>query len=169
MNGMSKHTAEGYIRNFIFGVEDSLVSTVGLLSGIAAADVPGKTIFLTGMVLIVVEALSMGIGSLLSESSAEEYTARRGISMRRSVRGGTIMFVSYFFAGFVPLLPYLFLATAAALPVSIGASLVALFLLGSVSALKYHARAMRSGLRMLILGGIAIAAGVAVGGFLKTF
>lgn len=169
MNGMSKHTAEGYIRNFIFGVEDSLVSTVGLLSGIAAADVPGRTIFLTGAVLVVVEALSMGVGSLLSESSAEEYTARRGVSMRRSVRGGIIMFVSYFVAGFVPLAPYALLDATAAFPVSIGASLVALFLLGSVSAMKYHARVMRSGLRMLILGGIAIAAGVAVGGLLKTF
>ena len=52
-----------YLRNFIFGVEDSLVSTVGLLSGVAVANVDQATIFLTGMVLIFVEAFSMGVGS----------------------------------------------------------------------------------------------------------
>ncbi len=62
-----------YLRNFVFGVEDSLVSTVGLLSGVAAAGVETKTIVLTGVVLIIVEALSMAVGSYLSEYSVEEY------------------------------------------------------------------------------------------------
>ena len=57
---MAKH---GYFRNFIFGVEDSLVSTVGLLSGVAIAGVPSRTILLTGVVLILVEAFSMAAGA----------------------------------------------------------------------------------------------------------
>ena len=68
----NKLSSVSYFRNFIFGVEDSLVSTVGLLSGIAIADVPGHTIFLTGVVLIFVEAFSMAAGTFLSEYSAEE-------------------------------------------------------------------------------------------------
>jgi len=60
-------------RNFIFGVEDSLVSTVGLLSGIAAADTSRFTIITTGIVLIFVEAFSMGIGSFLSEETSEQF------------------------------------------------------------------------------------------------
>ena len=47
-----------YIRNFVFGVEDSLASTVGLLSGIATAGVNASTIVVTGAVLIFVEAFS---------------------------------------------------------------------------------------------------------------
>ena len=43
------------VRNFTFGVEDSLVSTVALLAGIAIANVETKTIVLTGIVLIFVE------------------------------------------------------------------------------------------------------------------
>jgi VIT1/CCC1 family predicted Fe2+/Mn2+ transporter len=50
-----------YLRNFIFGVEDSLVSTVGLLSGVAVAGVASRTILLTGVVLIFVEAFSMAV------------------------------------------------------------------------------------------------------------
>ena len=56
-------------------MEDSLVSTVGLLSGVAVANVPMTTILLTGLILIFVEAISMAAGSFLSEYSAEGYAS----------------------------------------------------------------------------------------------
>lgn len=167
MNGQSKETKALFIRNFIFGVEDSLVSTVGLLSGVAIADVPRATIFLTGMVLIVVEALSMGVGSLLSESSAQEFVKQRKTS-KRTTTAALIMFVSYFASGFIPLAPYLLITDVErAFPLSIGASLIALFLLGYISAKWFKANVYRSAFRMFVLGGIAIAAGVAVGVWLR--
>lgn len=155
-----------FIRNFIFGVEDSLVSTVGLVSGVAVAGVDRGTILLTGLVLIVVEALSMGVGSVLSESSTQELALRKGGSLRVPVVGGSIMFVSYFIAGFIPLAPYAVFGVDAAFPLSIAASLVALFLLGYVSARMFKGRPVRSALRMLVLGGLAIGAGVVIGGVL---
>src|SRR3989344_3322331 len=89
-----------YLRNLVFGVEDGLVSTVGLLSGIAIAGVERDTIFLTGMVLIFVEAFSMAAGSFLSEFSAEEYALQREVSGRTPFFNGLIMFWSYLLAGF---------------------------------------------------------------------
>jgi VIT1/CCC1 family predicted Fe2+/Mn2+ transporter len=82
-----------YLRNFIFGVEDSLVSTVGLLSGIAIAGMSREDVFVTGLVLIFVEAISMSAGSFLSESSAEEYETQRTAVSGRSYRSASIMFV----------------------------------------------------------------------------
>jgi len=52
-------------RNFVFGVEDSLVSTVWLLSGAAAVVVAQETVLPTDFVLIFVEEFSMGVGSFL--------------------------------------------------------------------------------------------------------
>lgn len=158
-----------YVRNFIFGVEDSLVSTVGLISGVAAAGVDRVTIFITGIILIFVEALSMGVGSVLTETSIEEFVLRKSDGARVPRIGGLIMFVSYFIAGFIPLSPYLFFPVAQAFPISIAASLVALFILGYVSARKFGANARKSSLRMLILGGLAIFAGTAVGFLLRRF
>ena len=61
-----------FLRNTVFGVEDSLVSTVGLLSGIAATGSVSKSfILLTGIVYISVEAFSMAVGSFLSEEFVE--------------------------------------------------------------------------------------------------
>lgn len=150
-----------FARNFIFGVEDSLVSTVGLLAGVAAADVERHTILLTGGVLIAVEALSMGVGSLLSESFAEEYV--QGQKDENSLIGALIMFVSYAIAGFIPLLPYLIWERGPAFVISITASCISLFLLGFLGARYFGARGYRSGLRMLLLGGGAIAVGILVG------
>ncbi len=155
-----------FIRNFVFGVEDSLVSTVGLLAGIAAADIERTTVLLTGSVLIMVEALSMGVGSLLSEEQVEQAGGGES-SNRRSIGGAMTMFISYGISGFIPLAPYAFLPTKTALPYSVAASLVALGLLGYVSGKTFSKRPLRSLIRMVLLGGIAILAGVAVGQIFK--
>ncbi len=158
-----------YIRNLIFGVEDGLVSTVGLLSGIAVAGVARSEILLTGTILIFVEAFSMAVGSFLSEQSAEEYTLGRSVSPRYAFMDGVIMFFSYFLAGFVSLAPYVFFEEGNAFWASIIFSLVALFFLGLISAKMFHARLLRSGLRMCIIGGIAIGVGVFVGQWVGHF
>ena len=60
------------IRELVFGLEDSLVSTLGVVVGIGAGtDDPGVVI-LSGIVLVVVEALSMSAGSFLSSKSHRE-------------------------------------------------------------------------------------------------
>lgn len=157
---------EAYFRNFIFGVEDSLVSTVGLVAGIAAAGVAQTTILTTGAVLIFVEAFSMGVGSFLSETSAQEYI-ERSEDDPKSARAAAIMFGSYFVAGFIPLGPYVFLAVNAAFWTSIALSIVSLFLLGIASAKMSHISMLKMGLRMSLLGGLAIVIGVSVGMALK--
>jgi VIT1/CCC1 family predicted Fe2+/Mn2+ transporter len=156
-------SAVSYFRNFVFGVEDSLVSTVGLLSGIAIADVPRHTIFLTGIVLIFVEAFSMAAGSFLSESSVEEFDRPRRRPRERSLVSGAIMFVSYFVSGFIPLCPYLFLPVESGFILSIALSVSALFVLGLVSGWISRVNAFVTGARMFMIGGVAIAVGVAVG------
>ncbi|MDP3958371.1 MAG: VIT1/CCC1 transporter family protein [bacterium] len=156
-----------YFRNFIFGVEDSLVSTVGLLSGIAMAGVPRETILLTGAVLIFVEAFSMAAGSFLSEYSADEYANGDGAPAGGSAVAGTIMFFSYFLSGFVPLFPYLLWPTAEALRLSVFFSVAALFALGAVSAVVTRVSVVRNGIRMAFVGGVAIAVGSLAGIFLS--
>lgn len=151
-----------YVRNFIFGVEDSLVSTVGLLSGIAAANVPKSTIFITGMILIFVEAFSMGVGSFLSEQSAVEFIDKNA-NVGKTIIAAFIMFISYFATGFIPLLPYTAFNIKTAFPLSIIFSLLALAILGFISARLFKTAPAKSVLRMLFVGGMAIAVGVAIG------
>ena len=151
-----------YLRNFIFGVEDSLVSTVGLISGVAAAGVSRKNIILTGVVLVCVEAFSMGVGTLVSETTAKEYEQQSQEPMDHSFGYAAVMLLSYLFAGLLVILPYIVVKNWAFV-LSIAVSLMALFFLGVVSAWLSHIRKIRQGALFVFLGGAAIVLGIAVG------
>jgi len=159
----SKEGKASRVRNFVFGVEDSLVSTVGLLSGVAIAGLPKTDIIITGVVLIFVEAFSMGIGALLSERAAGEYVTHRTEPITKSFQNGFIMFGSYFVSGFIPLAPYLFFRESWAVLGSIIISLIALFVLGLFRGYFSGVGSVRKGFEMLLIGGLAIILGVIVG------
>ena len=164
---LSNKTFILYIRNFIFGAEDSLVSTVGLLAGIASAGLARREIVISGIILICVEAFSMSVGSFLSERTTEESNPDFKRHESNSSLAAVVMFVSYFAFGLVPLFPYLIIDVNPAFWWSITVSLAALFILGFVSAKILKTKVSRSALRMLFVGGLAIGLGVAVGVIMK--
>ena len=65
------------IREGIFGLEDGLVSTLGSITGIAAATHDPFTILLAGGVIISVESISMAVGSFLSSKSERQIAERK--------------------------------------------------------------------------------------------
>lgn len=146
-----------YFRNLTFGAEDSLVSTVGVLFGVASSGQSRGAILTTGLVVIVVEALSMGIGSYLTEESAHELEIAKNHD-DNPVIGGVIMFFSYFFAGFIPLLPYAFFELSTAKIISVLFALGALFLLGFLPT-----KNVLKGARMLFVAGLAVLFGFLIG------
>lgn len=162
-----KATLATFVRSFVFGVEDSLVSTAGLLAGLAVAQTHRETILAAGVVLIFVEAFSMATGSYLSEGSAEKYLSKNEVGSRVPFFSGIIMFFSYFIAGFIPLAPYVFLAAPFAFWWSVAVSLAALFVLGSVGAKISKTQLLRGGIKMFLFGGAALLLGVTVGAFFQ--
>ncbi|MDO8516464.1 MAG: VIT1/CCC1 transporter family protein [bacterium] len=161
---MNKST---YLKSAIFGIMDSLVSTVGFLAGIGAAGTSRSVIVMTGIIYASVEAFSMGVGDFLSEESKEQYEARGEVSNRKSVIAGIAMFFASLLAAFIPLAPYMLFDLRVALWVSISCSIVALFITGIISGRFSGVHAVRRGLKMALVGGVAIVIGVLVGRFLK--
>jgi len=72
-NGQNRHQS---IRELIFGLEDGIVSTTGAVIGIAAGTGNHKVVILSGMVIVVVEALSMAAGTYLSSKSKRQLLQR---------------------------------------------------------------------------------------------
>lgn len=64
------------LRELIFGLEDGIVSTSGAVIGIAAGTGNHKVVILSGIVVIVVEALSMAAGTYLSSKSNRQMLER---------------------------------------------------------------------------------------------
>lgn len=157
------HANPTYLRNFIFGVEDSLVSTVGLLAGVATADMSRPALLTTGLVLIVVEGFSMGVGSFLTEETAEEMD---GVTPHplAAIKGGATMLTSYILAGILPLAPYAFLPGQQAIVLSVALALMGLYLLGYGTARFYgRPHPARRAVRMFVLGGSAVVIGMLIG------
>ncbi len=154
---------ETLFRNFIFGVEDSLVSTVGLLAGVAAADVSKRDIIATGLVLIFVEAFSMGVGAYLTEEATDELDG--GVSNQwQDTKGALVMFGSYAAAGLLPLAPYVFLDTPHSTYLSIFLALLGLAALGYGSGKAFVYRyPVRRAVKVAVMGGLAVIVGVIVG------
>lgn len=155
-----------YLRSVIFGINDSLVSTVGFLAGISVAGIPRSTIILVGVVYALVESFSMAMGDFVSEESAEEYTRKSSINNRSSVISAVLMFISCVLASLIPLIPYVIFASDTAFVLSIGLSVIALFLVGAWSARFSRLPILWRGIRMASLGGFAIIIGIAIGTFM---
>jgi len=65
------------IKEVVFGLEDGMVSTLGAITGIAVGTHNHATVILSGLVIIAVESISMGVGVFLSDSSAKDLDNRK--------------------------------------------------------------------------------------------
>ena len=157
-----KKIHEDYLRSTVFGFQDALVSTTGVIAGVAAGTSNKELIVLAGVVAIAVEALSMGAGQYLSEKSVHELD-KEGKHTDNLYIGAGLMFFAYLFGGLVPLTPIILFALPVATTVSIVAALIGLFILGFIKAKLVKVNPVKSAIEMFVLGGLATLIGVFVG------
>jgi VIT1/CCC1 family predicted Fe2+/Mn2+ transporter len=60
------------VREFVFGIQDGLMSTVGLLAGIQGATKNNLVVIITGLTSMFAGAVSMATGSYLSSNAEKE-------------------------------------------------------------------------------------------------
>ncbi|MEK7559369.1 MAG: VIT1/CCC1 transporter family protein [Patescibacteria group bacterium] len=157
---------EDYLRSIIFGFQDALVSTTGVIAGVSIGTQIKEIVLLAGIVTITVEALSMGVGQYMSEKAVHQMD-RTGKHTDNLYLVGGFMFISYFLGGLVPLLPIIIFNFPLASYISIGAALSGLFILGFLKAYIVKVNPLRSALEIFILGGITTAIGIIIGKLLR--
>ncbi len=163
---MWKDIHEDYLRSIVFGFQDALVSTTGVIAGVAAGTSDKQLVLLAGMVTITVEALSMGAGQYMSEKSVHQMDTT-GKHTDNLYVGGGLMTLSYFLGGLVPLVPILLFPISFSATVSVIAALLGLIVLGYLKAKLVKVNPWKSAMEMLLLGGTTTAIGLLVGRFLK--
>lgn len=163
---MATTVQDDYLRSSLFGVEDALVSTTGMIVGLIAASPTKEFILLASLITIAVEASSMGAGEFLSERAVHQLE-KDDLTTNNFIFGGIIMFASYALAGLIPVLPILFFPLPEAGFISVFCAFIGLYLLGYTKGKIVKINRNRSGLEMLIVGGIAAVIGITVGLLLK--
>ena len=163
---MRRPLNENYLRSSLFGFEDALVSTTGMVVGISAGIDDKSIILLASLVTIAVEAISMGAGEFLSEEAVEELEKEK-VKRSKPFFGAVIMLFSYAFGGMIPVLPVVILPQGTAIIPTIVFAFTGLFILGYVKGKVVKIGPLRSALEMLTIGGLAALIGVLVGFLLK--
>ena len=154
-----------YLQSAMFGFNDALVSTTGVIVGVSTGTNNKQIIVLAGTVTILVEALSMGSGQYLSSKSAHQL--HKQAALKVPIFSGIIMFVAYFLAGLVPLFAIILFPIEYSREIAITAALIGLFVLGYIKGKVVKVSPVKSALEILIIGGIACAIGIIVGNLFK--
>lgn len=155
---------QDYLRSSIFGLEDALVSTTGAIVGIAVGSQNNRFILLAGLVIVLVEAISMAAGEFVSEETVNELNKDHEDNPPLDA---LIMFISYLSAGLVPVLPFMILPLPVSLVVSLLLAFIGLFTLGFVKGKIVKVAPLKSAFKVLFIGGVAAVIGVVVGSILK--
>lgn len=155
-----------YLRSIVFGVEDSLVSTTGLIAGISVGTNSREFVLLAGIVAVSIEAVSMGAGEYLSDDAVNELEKIKRYRDRPLV-SGFLMLVSYFMAGLVPLFPVVLFQYPTSLYLGVTFALSGLFFLGFFKGKILHTSPLKGGFKILVIGGVATLLGLFIGSLFK--
>lgn len=163
---LNKHLHEDYLRSGMFGFQDGLVSTTGVVVGISTGIQNKEIIILAALVAVMVEASSMAAGQYSSEKAVHQMD-KTGKHSDSLLIGALIMFLSYLLAGLIPIAPILLLSQTDTRIFSIILAFIGLFIIGFIKGKIVDHKPLRSALELFVIGGLATAIGLLVGHLLK--
>ena len=71
------------VREVVFGVQDGILTTLGIVTGVGVAEGARSTVLITGMLALLAGALSMGVGEYLG-GKAEREVVQSTIDMEKA-------------------------------------------------------------------------------------
>ncbi len=154
---------EDYLRSLMFGLQDGIVSTTGVVAGISAGVESKPIIVLAALVAVSVEASSMAAGQYTSEKAVHQMD-KEGKHTDNLIIGALIMFVSYLIGGAFSIIPTLVFDQPLARYLAIASSFAGLGIIGYIKGrIVKHEMPLRSAVELFIIGGLATLIGLIVG------
>lgn len=157
---------EDYLRSVLFGLQDGLVSTTGVVIGISTGVEDKAIILLAAFVAVTVEATSMAAGQYSSEKAVHQLDTS-GRHTDNLLLGAVLMFFSYFAAGLIPITPFLLTDPEVARILAVIFAFFGLFAVGYIKGKWVKVSPLRSAFELFVIGAIATSIGLVVGHFLK--
>lgn len=157
---------EDYLRSLMFGLQDGIVSTTGVVVGISIGISNKEIIVLAALVAVMVEASSMAAGQYSSEKAVHQMD-KTGRHTDNLYIGALIMFIAYLIGGSFSIIPTLIFDQPLARTLAVISAFVGLFIIGYIKGHLVEHKPFRSAIELFIIGSIATIVGVVVGYFLK--
>lgn len=161
-----KNIHEDYLRSLMFGLQDGVVSTTGVVVGISTGVSDKSIIVLAAFVAVMVEATSMAAGQYSSEKAVHQMD-KSGKHTDNLILGAAIMFFAYLLGGMFSIVPTVLFDQPEARYLAIISAFIGLFTIGYFKGKLVDHHAMRSAVELLLIGGVATLVGVVIGHYLK--
>jgi VIT1/CCC1 family predicted Fe2+/Mn2+ transporter len=161
--GIARH----YIRDLVYGANDGIITTFAVVAGVAGGSLSTVAVLVVGAANLAADGVAMGVGNLLAIRAHESALAADGRPEEETYpwKHGLATLVAFVGAGTVPLIPYMLPAPPGGGRLLWSALLTgaALFSVGVARAAVTRDRWWRTGLEMLMLGGVVAAAAYGAG------
>ncbi len=157
---------EDYLRSLMFGLQDGIVSTTGVVVGISTGINNKAIIILAALVAVTVEASSMAAGQCSSEKAVHQMD-KTGKHTDNLFIGALIMFFAYFIGGAFSIIPTLIFDQPLARTMAIVSAFAGLFIVGYMKGHIVEHKPLRSAIELFIIGSITTIIGLVVGYLLK--
>ena len=159
------------VKAAVFGANDGIVTTFAVVAGAAGADLSTKVILILGISNLVADGVSMGMGDFLGERSEQKLLQQEKLRFKKNRLwvSGLVTFVFFLIAGSLPLVPYVAQAIfgleipLSKLELSVIATAISLFIIGSARSLVIKGSWLRNGLEMLVVGAVSSGAAYLIG------
>ena len=158
--------ARHYIRDLVYGANDGIITTFAVVAGVAGGSLSQAAVLIVGAANLAADGVAMGVGNLLAIRANESALSADGLPEQETYpwKHGLATLVAFVGAGVVPLVPYMLpLGGGAHLRWSALLTMASLFGVGAGRALVTRDRWWRTGLEMLVLGGLVAVAAYGAG------
>jgi VIT1/CCC1 family predicted Fe2+/Mn2+ transporter len=160
--GVARH----YIRDLVYGANDGIITTFAVVAGVAGGSLSTAAVLVVGAANLAADGVAMGVGNLLAIRAHESALAADGRPQEETYpwKHGAATLIAFVAAGVVPLLPYMLPAGAGGRLIwSAVFTMTSLFGVGVARAAVTRDRWWRTGLEMLMLGGVVAVAAYGAG------
>jgi vacuolar iron transporter family protein len=160
--GVARH----YIRDLVYGANDGIITTFAVVAGVAGGSLSTTAVLVVGAANLAADGVAMGVGNLLAIRAHESALAADGRPEEETYpwKHGAATLIAFVAAGALPLVPYMLPApTGARLAWSALFTMASLFAVGVARAAVTRDQWWRTGLEMLMLGGVVAIAAYAAG------
>ncbi|MBI1960899.1 MAG: VIT1/CCC1 transporter family protein [Candidatus Liptonbacteria bacterium] len=164
-----------YLKDIVYGANDGIITTFAVVAGASGASLPPSVIVIIGIANLLGDGVSMAASNYLGTRSEHLMALQKDSGFVHVHRGNELIpaivtFFAFAAAGFLPIIPFLFLAEAGnTVTLSIIATASALFVVGAMRSFFTRRNVIRSGVEKRGVGGVAAGAAYAVGRFVSMF
>lgn len=165
------HERGTFLRDAVFASDDGLITTFAVVAGAFGASLSPSVVLILGFANLFADGISMSTGTYLGAKSEIEYEAseeKGTIEHVSPFKNGVVTFIAFVSAGLIPLIPFIFSIGNMFLGSGILVA-VTLFAIGSLRSIFTHKSWLRSGIEMLLVGGIAAFVAFGVGFVIDRF